>query len=187
MSFEPADAEEIAAFRLAESLPRRWSHVVAVARKARLIGRELGGDGSLLEATAWVHDLGYAPDLTVAGFHPLDGARYLSSLGAPRRVVGLVAFHSSAWSEALEFGVADDLVEFRDERTLTRDLLWYCDMTTGPDGTDLEFEDRMAEVRERYGPDHYVTRALDAGMAERRAAVRRSREWLATVGLADQV
>ena len=60
-------------------------------------------------------------------------------------------------------------------------------MTTGPDGSDLEFEDRMAEVRERYGPDHYVTRALDAGMDERRAAVRRSREWLTSVGLADQV
>ena len=45
----------------------------------------------------------------------------------------------------------------------------------------------MAEVRERYGPDHYVTRALDAGMDERLGAVRRSREWLVLVGLADQV
>ena len=60
-------------------------------------------------------------------------------------------------------------------------------MTTGPDGTDLDFEDRMAEVRERYGPDHYVTRALDAGMDERRAAISRSRVWLTAVGLADQV
>jgi hypothetical protein len=83
--------------------------------------------------------------------------------------------------------MAAELAEFNDERTLTRDLLWYCDMTTGPDGTDLGFEDRMAEVRERYGPGHYVTRALDAGMAERRAAVRRSRDWLTSVGLADQV
>ena len=70
-------------------------------------------------------------------FHPLDGARYLRELGAPQRIVDLVAFHSSAWAEAQEFGVADELAEFHDERTLTRDLLWYCDMTTGPDGTDL--------------------------------------------------
>ncbi|GAA4906462.1 hypothetical protein EV188_103496 [Actinomycetospora succinea] len=134
-----------------------------------------------------MHDIGYAPDLAVIGFHPLDGARYLNEEGAPRRVVDLVAFHSSAWVEAQEFGVADELAEFHDERTLTRDLLWYCDMTTGPDGTDFEFEDRMTEVRERYGPDHYVTRALDVGMDERRAAVGRSREWLTSVGLADQV
>ena len=134
-----------------------------------------------------MHDVGYAPDLVTTGFHPLDGARYLQADGAPQRVVDLVAFHSSAWAEAREFGVAEELEEFHDERTLVRDLLWYCDMTTGPDGTDMEFEDRMAEVRERYGSDHYVTRALEAGMDERRAAVRRSREWLTSVGLADQV
>lgn len=161
--------------------------MVAVARKARRIGRKLGEDGELLESTAWVHDLGYAPGVAITGFHPLDGARYLRACSAPKRVVDLVACHSSAWAEAQEFGVAAELAKFHDERTLTRDLLWYCDMTTGPDGTDLGFEDRMAEVRDRYGPDHYVTRALDAGMDERRAAVWRSREWLASVGLADQV
>ncbi|GAA4895752.1 HD domain-containing protein [Actinomycetospora straminea] len=187
MGLEPADAEEDAQRLLAEAIPRRWSHVVAVAQKARLIGRELGEDGELLETTAWLHDVGYAPSLAAIGFHPLDGAHYLRAHGAPRRVVDLIAFHSSAWAEAQEFGVADELAEFHDERTRTRDLLWYCDMTTGPDGTDMKFEDRMAEVRERYGPDHYVTRALDAGMDERLAAVQRSRNWLTSVGLADQV
>jgi hypothetical protein len=187
MLLEPPEAEGLARRLLAEALPRRWTHVVAVAKKARIIGQELDHDAELLEVTAWVHDVGYAPDVAITGFHPLDGARYLSEAGASDRVVGLVALHSSAWAEAQEFGVADELAEFHDERTLTRDLLWYCDMTTGPDGRDLGFEDRMAEVRERYGPDHYVTRALDAGMNERRAAVRRSREWLASVGLADQV
>ncbi|WP_328304445.1 HD domain-containing protein [Actinomycetospora sp. NBC_00405] len=187
MPFEPPRAEDQARRLLAVALPRRWAHVLAVASKARVIGQELGEDGELLEATAWLHDVGYSPDLASTGFHPLDGARYLREVVAPKRVVDLVAFHSAAWAEAQEFGVAGELAEFEDERTLTRDLLWYCDMTTGPDGTDLDFEDRMAEVRERYGPHHYVTRALDAGMDERRAAVRRSREWLMSVGLADQV
>ncbi len=187
MPLDPPDAEEHAGLLLAASLPRRWAHVRAVAGKARLVGRELGRDGELLEAAAWVHDIGYTPGVEDSGFHPLDGARYLKRVQAPTRLVDLVAFHSSAWAEAQEFGVANELAAFNDERTLIRDLLWYCDMTTGPDGTDLEFEDRMTEVRERYGPDHYVTRALDAGMDERRAAVRRSREWLASVGLADQV
>ncbi|WP_433784608.1 HD domain-containing protein [Actinomycetospora sp. CA-101289] len=187
MSPEPSDAEELARRLLAEPLPRRWSHVVAVAQKARAIAQELGAEAKLLEATAWMHDLGYAPGLATTGFHPLDGARYLRDHGASQRVVDLVALHSSARAEAQEFGVADELAEFQDERTLTRDLLWYCDMTTGPDGSDMEFEARMAEVRERYGPDHYVTRALDAGMDERRAAVQRSRDWLTRVGLANQV
>ncbi|MCD2193583.1 HD domain-containing protein [Actinomycetospora endophytica] len=187
MLLAPLDAEEWARSLLAAALPRRWSHVVAVAQKARVIGRELGEDGRLLEATAWVHDVGYAPSTMVTGFHPLDGARYLLAHSVSERIASLVAFHSSARAEAVEFGVATDLVEFQDERTLTRDLLWYCDMTTGPDGTDLDFEDRMTEVRQRYGPDHYVTRALDGGMKERRSAVYRSRDWLMSVGLADQV
>src|SRR3954447_493733 len=122
MPVEPSNAEELARRLLAGALPRRWSHVVAVAQKARTIARGLTQDGELLEATAWVHDVGYAPTVASSGFHPLDGAKYLNSHGAPKRVVDLVAFHSSARTEAREFGVADELAVFHDERTLTRDL-----------------------------------------------------------------
>ena len=98
-----------------------------------------------------------------------------------------VALHSAAASEAEAFGVAHELGEFKDERTLTRDLLWYLDMTTGPDGTVVSFEDRMAEVRERCPEDHYVIRALDDGMPGRVAAVERAEAWLVSVGLTSQV
>jgi hypothetical protein len=37
-------------------------------------------------------------------------------------------------------------------------------MTIGPSGEHMTFEQRMAEVRERYPDDHYVVQALDAGM-----------------------
>jgi hypothetical protein len=123
----------------------------------------------------------------VTGFHPLDGARFLREEGAPARVVDLVALHSAAATEAEEVGLAAELAEFADERSLTRDLLWYVDMTTGPDGQRMEFADRMAEVRERYDPDHYVNRALDVGLDERAAAVSRARSWIEHIGLVDQV
>lgn len=90
-------------------------------------------------------------------------------------------------SEASVFGVSSQLAEFVDERTVTRDLLWYLDMTTGPDGHVLSFENRMADVRQRYPNDHYVIRALDLGMPERVAAVERAQTWLTSVGLASQV
>ena len=45
----------------------------------------------------------------------------------------------------------------------------------------------MDDVRARYAPDHYVIRALDVGMAERRAAVARASEWIDSLGIADQV
>lgn len=68
-----------------------------------------------------------------------------------------------------------------------RDLLWYLDMTTSPDGDRVSLDDRMDEVRERYPSDHYVSRALDASMADRRSAVNRAESWLSNVGLAGQV
>jgi len=177
-------AEETARDRLAEALPRRWSHVKAVARRAGQLSNALGEDGELLHAAAWLHDVGYAPALATTGFHPLDGARYLVTADVPKQVVGLVAMHSSAAAEAELFGVADQLAEFSDERTLTRDLLWWCDMTIGPDGQCMSFAERMDDVRARYGPDHYVTQALDRGMAERVGAVERAEAWIASVGLA---
>jgi putative nucleotidyltransferase with HDIG domain len=180
-------AEQTARERLSSVLPRRWSHVLRVAERAGRLAGVIGSDGELLHAAAWVHDVGYAPELAVTGFHPLDGARFLRGAGVPERLCNLVAFHSSARTEAELFGVADQLAEFSDERTLVRDLLWYADMTIGPDGQRMTFAERMQDVRDRYDPGHYVIRALDAGMPERRAAVARAQEWIASVGLAGQV
>jgi putative nucleotidyltransferase with HDIG domain len=180
-------AEETARMHLEDALPRRWTHVQEVANRAGRLAARLDVDGELLHAAAWVHDVGYAPDLAATKFHPLDGARYLRGVGAPERVVGLVAFHSSAETEAEFLGLGGAMREFADERTLVRDLLWYTDMTIGPSGEHMTFERRMAEVRERYPDDHYVVQALDAGMDERRQAVARAERWIEQVGLTGQV
>ena len=49
---------------------------------------------------AWLHDVGYAPEVADTGFHPLDGARYLAGLETDERVVNLVGRHSYAILEA---------------------------------------------------------------------------------------
>jgi HD superfamily phosphodiesterase len=89
------EAAELAGKMLAEPLPRRWRHVRSVARRARWVGKELALSDDLV-AAAWLHDIGYAPDLVETGFHPLDGARYLRRAGVDGPVVGLVAYHSCA-------------------------------------------------------------------------------------------
>ena len=58
-------------------MPRRWAHVQGVAARARGLAPVLGADADLLEAAAWLHDIGYAPDLAATGLHQLDGGRYL--------------------------------------------------------------------------------------------------------------
>jgi HD superfamily phosphodiesterase len=180
-------AASTAETRLAAALPRRWAHVQAVAAVAARLGAQLDDDEDTLVTTAWLHDVGYAPQLAVTGFHPLDGARFLRDGGAPPRLVNLVACHSAAATEADELGLSAELGEFEDERSLTRDLLWYADMTTGPDGQRMPFTERMVEVRERYDSDHYVNRALYAGLGERKMAVSRARSWIEAVGLVDHV
>ena len=92
------DAAALAETKLAQVLPQRWRHVRSVARRARWVAKTLGLPDDLV-AAAWLHDIGYAPDLVQTGFHPLDGARYLRRTGVDGQVVSLVAYHSCAQIE----------------------------------------------------------------------------------------
>jgi hypothetical protein len=166
-------ARELAAASLAESLPGRWTHVRAVAGKAENLRLVVGEDGDLLVAAAWLHDLGYAPSVADTGFHPLDGARFLRDIDADARLCGLVAHHSGARYEARLRDLGRQLAEFRDESSLVRDCLWFCDMTTGPAGNPVTFDQRLAEIRQRYGSDHVVPRAMGAAAREIGAAIGR--------------
>ena len=46
-------------------------------------------------------------------------------------------------------------------------------MTTGPDGQHMTVEQRLADIRARYGPEHLVTRALARSAPQLTAAVDR--------------
>jgi len=66
------DAAELAGTMLAEALPRRWRHVRSVARRARWVAKELSLSDDLVVA-AWLHDIGYAPDLVAPVSTPWMG------------------------------------------------------------------------------------------------------------------
>jgi hypothetical protein len=153
-------AEELARKLLEIPLPRRWAHVQGVAAQARSLAPILGDDAELLEAAAWLHDIGYSPELVETGFHPLDGARYLRDVHHGDLVLcSLVAHHSCAVIEAEERGLAGELSrEFPYADHVLNDALVYCDMTTTPGGGMVSVHGRLAEIRERYGPDSVVTR-----------------------------
>ena len=155
-------AEETARKLLAIPLPRRWAHTQGVAVQARTLAPILGGNADLLEAAAWLHDIGYSPDLAAIGFHPLDGARHLRDHErADGMLCRLVAHHSCAAIEAEERGLAGELSrEFSPPPPDLADALTYCDMTTGPDGQSVSVDWRLAEVKNRYGPQHIVSRSI---------------------------
>jgi hypothetical protein len=70
---EVEDARALAETWLARALPRRWRHVQSVAVRAGRVAKALSLPDDLV-AAAWLHDIGYAPELAQTGFHPLDGA-----------------------------------------------------------------------------------------------------------------
>jgi HD superfamily phosphohydrolase YqeK len=85
---------------LQEPLPRRWVHVQGVAARARGLAPVLDADADLLEAAAWLHDIGYAPSLATTGLHQLDGARHLrDAQHADAMLCRLVAHHSAPSSK----------------------------------------------------------------------------------------
>ena len=155
-------AEQLARTLLQEPLPRRWAHVQGVATRARSLVPVLGADAGLLEAAAWLHDIGYTPGLAATGLHALDGARYLrDAQHADTMVYRLVAHHSCAIIEAEERGLADVLsVEFEPAPHVLSSVLTYCDMTTSPDGELVLAGRRLAEIHQRYGHGHLVSRSI---------------------------
>lgn len=173
------DAAGMAELKLAGPLPRRWRHVRSVARRARWVAKQLGLSDDLI-AAAWLHDIGYAPELAETGFHPLDGARYLRRVGLNGQIVSLVAYHSCAQIEADVRGLGAELAsEFSPADPLLADALLYCDMTTGPDGDHVRPADRLVEIRGRYGPDHEVTRFVERAASEILTTAGRVEEMLA--------
>jgi hypothetical protein len=176
---EIEDAAKLAETLLVEELPRRWRHVRSVARRARWVAAKLSLSNDLVTA-AWLHDIGYAPNLVDTGFHPLDGARYLKCLNVNGQVVSLVAYHSCAQIEAEVRGLGAELAsEFSPADSSLTDALLYCDMTTGPDGDYVRPADRLVEIRGRYGPDHQVTKFVERAASEILATAARVEEALA--------
>jgi hypothetical protein len=155
----------------------RWAHVQGVVRQAEQVAAILPAEErEVLIAAAYLHDLGYAPALTETGFHALDGARHLRALGR-ERLAGLVAYHSGARGEAELRGLTVELAEFTDEASATSMALTYCDMTTGPAGEVITYEERLAGVEERYGAEHVVARSVRQAGGPLRLPAFRGRAW----------
>jgi hypothetical protein len=179
----------------------RWVHTRAVAARA---GQAAGvlpiAHRPLLLAAAWLHDIGYSPLLKeamtatavgVSGFHPLDGARYLTVHGWPRPLAALVAHHSGAIHVAAALdalsaphtpaassavGVTEQVAAYTVPVALhpVADALTWADQTTGPTGQAWTLAQRLDDMLTRHGPDSPNARAHSRRALELAAAVQRT-------------
>ena len=107
--------------------------------------------------------------------------RFLCDVGAPNRLVNLVAHHSCTTLEAELWGLSEELAEFEDERPALRDALWWAEMTTMPDGQETTAAERIAEIQSRYGQDDLVSRFIRHAWGDLSAAVERTERRLGAV------
>ena len=141
----------------------RRAHSLAVGRKAEAAAAGLAPAlRADLTAAAVLHDIGYGHVET--GFHPLDGARFLARAGFSAVVCNLVVHHSASTYEAEERGI--DLAIYADfavgqDLSEAHAVLWWADLTTGPQGQDVTVEDRLAEICSRYGANDVITRFIN--------------------------
>ena len=129
------DARALGETLLAAQRPELWLRAQHMAIRAREVSGLPGVDRDPLMIAAVLHGIGESPVVARTGFAPFDAARFLDVRGYDSRIVALVGHHAGAAFEAAEHGV--DLSRYPDEATPTRDALWYCDTTTGPDGNPV--------------------------------------------------
>jgi hypothetical protein len=163
-----------------EPLGARWAHSCGVVRRAReAVDAVSSEDGDVLIAAAFLHDVGYAPELATHAFHPLDGALWLRRQGH-ERLAGLVAHHTGARFEAAAYGFGEHLSAFHDERSAVTDALAYSDLTTSPTGERVTVSERLSEIARRYGSRSPVVLALREASGVLEAMVERTAQRLAT-------
>lgn len=78
-----------------------------------------------------------------------------------------------------------ELSVFADEESPLRDALWYCDMTTGPDGELLTIDQRISEILSRYGAGTLVYEFINEARAELSEAVQRTESRISGFDLAE--
>lgn len=161
--------EQATARRLLATVGTRYRHTVCVAERAAAAARVLlppDAAKSVIRA-AWVHDIGYNPDLARTGLHSLDGARWLRDSDVDSFVCDLVAFHTTAYAESMVRGLSDQLVhEFSRPDAASLRVLTWADMTSSPSGDPCGIDDRIAEILARYPADSPAARAMTASRTE---------------------
>lgn len=155
---ESDEASDLAARHLAD-MGSRWAHVQAMGHLADALAAE-GRVSSDVATAAWLHDVGYAPELAHTGFHPLDGARFLQGLSVQANVVALVAHHTGAAYEAAERGLSGALTALPSPILTDLEELNLLDLVIGPDGSPTTTSARLREVLERYPANDPVHRAV---------------------------
>ncbi|MFC9876707.1 HD domain-containing protein [Nocardia salmonicida] len=163
---------------LAPLTDSRRAHSIAVGERMQSVADRLPIELREDAVTAaFLHDVGYRGGET--GFHPIDGARLLRSLGYSPATCHIVAFHTASVVEAevrgLDPHVFDEFVlDGVPGLAMADDFMWWADLSTGPAGEPFTVDERISEILTRYEVGSIVHTAITRAQPYLTAAAQRA-------------
>lgn len=117
----------------------RWKHILGVARKAKEFALKFKPDDSK-----------YAEDMFLLGMLHDMGYEFMESNASHAAVGGEILKRSGYkyWQEVSKHG--DETVENMSDELF---ILNCADMSTGPNGENFTFDERLAEIANRFGKE----------------------------------
>ncbi len=117
----------------------RWQHILGVARKAKMLAEKLK-----------TNDTQYAEDMFLLGIMHDLGYEFMESNASHAAVGGEILKRNNYryWQEVALHG--DETVENMSDELF---ILNCADMSTGPNGEDFTFDERLKEIAQRFGED----------------------------------
>lgn len=117
----------------------RWQHILGVARKAKILADKLKPN-----------NVQYAEDMFLLGIMHDLGYEFIESNASHAYVGGEILKRNNYqfWSEVSLHG--DETVKNMSDELF---ILNCADMSTGPNGEDFTFDERLKEIAQRFGKD----------------------------------
>lgn len=117
----------------------RWQHILGVARKAKILADKLKPN-----------NVQYAEDMFLLGIMHDLGYEFMESNGNHAHIGGEILKRSNYkyWKEVALHG--DETVKNMSDELF---ILNCADMSTGPNGENFTFDERLEEIASRFGKD----------------------------------
>ena len=117
----------------------RWQHILGVARKAKILADKLKPN-----------DTQYAEDMFLLGIMHDLGYEFIESNASHAAIGGEILKRNNYryWQEVSLHG--DEMVENMSDELF---ILNCADMSTGPNGENFTFDERLKEIAQRFGED----------------------------------
>ena len=120
----------------------RWQHILGMARKAKILADKLKPN-----------NVQYAEDMFLLGMMHDLGYEFIESNTSHAAIGGEILKRNNYryWQEVSLHG--DEKVDNMSDELF---ILNSADMSTGPNGEDFTFDERLKEIAQRFGKDAYA-------------------------------